>query len=99
MTCAGEAVGVTSQPSSAGSQETGSVARSRASSGCGSRVSSSTVALAPIGYLTQATLRPFRGGQCARASGEEEHLPDAVPPAEQADRVPEVLQAELVGDE
>src|SRR3569833_43633 len=75
MTSRARSCRVTSQPPSAGSQETGAVARSRASRGCGSAVSSSTVALAPIGYLTQATLRPvlqrtgLRGGPVAARTG------------------------------
>ncbi len=44
---------VTSQPSSAGSHDTGSLARSRWRSGCGSRSSASTVADAPIGNDTE----------------------------------------------
>ena len=49
ITCMARSRRVTSQPSSAGTQETGSRSRSRASSGWGSASSAASVAAAPSG--------------------------------------------------
>src|SRR5438445_2924644 len=56
---------VTSHASSAGSHETGSCSRRRASKGCGSASSSSTVAEAPIG---KAVMWRVCSGRCTRAA-------------------------------
>src|SRR5881227_562460 len=72
MTCSASSRGVTSQPPSAGSQDTGSCSRRRASSGCGSASSSSVVAAAPMGKLVS----PIRSGQQPRASGVLQRLRD-----------------------